>query len=783
MDATRNFFNFRLLFHALMPLVYEFRSSLIAAHCHKLRLDFLNKCLQEQVLPKSMLPRRLLQFGDVPFESFHRVFLEKNIQMKRVEVREFFKKSRISKQNLISALPSEWKQPVFDHCYSRLRYKRRILEGKLNNKLNSLISSSKWTTDANHDFVINLSSHNLDNSSLSALGYGLNFSITPSVPNYIDIAESLCNFEKKSNVTDDIINIVKGFIYGASSFPSYSNVPLRFMNVYKKLKNDVNLHITKADKSNAMVILDKQEYNDKMYLLLSDVNTYGLLNSNPLNRVIANYNEKIKEIFKDNQVLQKQFLVRALSLSYLYGLVKTHKPNNPIRPIISSAGSVTYKLSKWLVKLLSPFVGSISNSNIKHNVDLVEKLSNLNINYPFKMISFDVVSLFTKVPVDDLLEYLSEFLSNFDLELPTESIIELIKLCICDSVFTFEDKFYVQKFGMAMGNPLSPVLSNLYMEFFETKFLPNILPRGVLWFRYVDDIFCIWPLIENVNNFLVNLNTLVPSIKFTIEEETDLCLPFLDVKIFRTDSGFKFSVYRKPTNVCSYIHFYSNHSEQIKKSTFATMFLRALRICSPEYIDDEFGNIFSISEKLKYPKHFIECSLRKARRTFYSESPSETPSFQNVLVLPYSDLLKNVPRFCKNFDINVVFRFSNTLKNFMIKNSPKVSNCCIYQIPCKNCNRKYLGQSSKGILARIEQHKGSVRRGQTSNALFLHMNECNHGIDWNKSEVIIYCNNITRRNIIESALIKYNQNLVNVSPGMYKLDAFTINEIGKLFPL
>ena len=93
----------------------------------------------------------------------------------------------------------------------------------------------------------------------------------------------------------------------------------------------------------AMVFLDKQEYNDKMYLLLSDVNTYGLLNSNPLNRVIANYNEKIKDIFKDNQVLQKQFLVRALSLSYLYGLVKTHKPNNPIRPIISSAGSVTYK--------------------------------------------------------------------------------------------------------------------------------------------------------------------------------------------------------------------------------------------------------------------------------------------------------------------------------------------------------------------------------------------------------------------------------------------------------
>ena len=728
-----------------------------------------------------MLPRRLLQFGDLPFESFHRIILEKNIQIKKVEVREAFKLSRSNKQHLLSALPTEWKQLIFDHCYRRLRDRRRRLEGNLDNKLKLLISNSRWTIDANHQFVINLSSYNLDNSSLAALGYGLNFSINPSIPKYIDITDGLCNLEKKGNISEETLNVVKGFIYGVSSFTSFPNVPLRFLKVYKKLKNDDNLHITKADKSNAMVILDKQEYIDKMYLLLGDVNTYELLISNPLERVIAKYNKKVKTIFRDNQDLLKQFTTRAPSLSYLYGLIKTHKPNNPVRPIISSVGSVTYKLSKWLVKILSPFVGTISSSNIKHNVDLVEKLNNLDINYPFKMVSFDVVSLFTKVPVDDLLEYLSEFLNNFDLELPTESIIELIKLCICDSVFTFDDKFYVQKFGMAMGNPLSPVLSNLFMEFFETKFLPNILPQGVLWFIFVDDIFCIWPLAENVKTFLINLNNLVPSIKFTFEEEVDCCLPFLDVRIYRTDIGFKFTVYRKPTNVCSYIHYYSNHSEQVKKATFSSMFLRALRVCSPEYIDEEFDNIFSIADKLRYPRYFIECSLRKAQRTFYAESAREPINYQNLLVLPYSDALKEVPRFCKNFNINVVFRFSNTLKNILIKNSPKVSNGCVYEVPCKNCNCKYLGQSSKGLATRIKQHKYSVRTGQISNALFLHMNDFNHAIDWDKAEVILYCNNVIRRNIVESAMIKYKENLVNVSPGMYKLDAFIVKEICKLF--
>ena len=72
------------------------------------------------------------------------------------------------------------------------------------------------------------------------------------------------------------------------------------------------------------------------------------------------------------------------------------------------------------------------------------------------MVSFDVVSLFTKVPVNDLLEYLAEVLDNYSLPFSTDKILELIKLCVFDSVFTFDGKFYTQKFGMAMGNPLSP---------------------------------------------------------------------------------------------------------------------------------------------------------------------------------------------------------------------------------------------------------------------------------------------------------------------------------------
>lgn len=62
------------------------------------------------------------------------------------------------------------------------------------------------------------------------------------------------------------------------------------------------------------------------------------------------------------------------STPYMHGQIKTYKTNHPVRPIISTVGSATYELAKWLMKLLSPYVGTVSNSfikNKKNSVDLV----------------------------------------------------------------------------------------------------------------------------------------------------------------------------------------------------------------------------------------------------------------------------------------------------------------------------------------------------------------------------------------------------------------------------
>ena len=204
--------------------------------------------------------------------------------------------------------------------------------------------------------------------------------------------------------------------------------------------------MTKADKANAIVILDKKAYHQKLCQLLDDETTYSNLTSDPTERVNKNFNTNVKSLLQNNPVSLKSFLMINPSLPYLHGLVKPHKPEKPLRPITRSVGSVTYKLSKWLANKLSPLVGTISEAHIKNAEDLVNKLKSHNGNY--KIVSFDVNSLFTKVPVLDVINFLRVEVSKLELPVSSDVFIKLLELCIIDDAFRIDGSFYNKLLGL-----------------------------------------------------------------------------------------------------------------------------------------------------------------------------------------------------------------------------------------------------------------------------------------------------------------------------------------------
>ena len=110
------------------------------------------------------------------------------------------------------------------------------------------------------------------------------------------------------------------------------------------------------------------------------------------------------------------------------------------------------------------------------------------------LVSFDVVSLFTKIPVDLAIKVAEKRLTE-DVSLsqrtflPVEDIIDLLSFCLKTTYFMFEGNYYQQVFGTAMGSPVSAVIANLVMEDVEQRaFLASSPANPSVWKRYVDDV-------------------------------------------------------------------------------------------------------------------------------------------------------------------------------------------------------------------------------------------------------------------------------------------------------
>jgi hypothetical protein len=88
---------------------------------------------------------------------------------------------------------------------------------------------------------------------------------------------------------------------------------------------------------------------------------------------------------------------------HLYGLPKVHKPDIPLRLIVSSIDSPCYALAKFLHKILSPLTGS-TGSFVKDLEHFIKSIQDINLQNEDYLVSFDVVSLFTSVPVDEVIQ-------------------------------------------------------------------------------------------------------------------------------------------------------------------------------------------------------------------------------------------------------------------------------------------------------------------------------------------------------------------------------------------
>jgi hypothetical protein len=162
------------------------------------------------------------------------------------------------------------------------------------------------------------------------------------------------------------------------------------------------------------------------------------------------------------------------------------------------------------------------------------------------MVSFNIVSLFTRVPIKETLDLLGR---HFE-----EDVLGLFHHVLTTSYFTFSGQFYGQTDCVAMSSPHSPVTAKFYMEDYEKTALESAPLKPCCWFRYVDNTFIIWqhgP--DKLKDFLHHLNSTHQPIQVTMETERESHLPFLDLDTYRRPDGSLFFV-------CLFVCFISNQN-------------------------------------------------------------------------------------------------------------------------------------------------------------------------------------------------------------------------------
>ena len=202
--------------------------------------------------------------------------------------------------------------------------------------------------------------------------------------------------------------------------------------------------------------------------------------------------------------------------------------------MILKTSMATYQLAKFLTRILQRYTG-ITPSFVKDSKSFSDHLKSVNMSGEEELVSFGISALFTSIPVPTALDIINRlFIEHIEdpeakhkygcsyrhntIGLEKDEVMQLLKLVLENCVFTFQDKFFKQLHGAAMGSPCSPVIANIYMEYFENLALGPELPVPVKdWKRYVDDVFSIIPK-GNQDKMLQYLNSIDPHIKFTIEQ-------------------------------------------------------------------------------------------------------------------------------------------------------------------------------------------------------------------------------------------------------------------------
>ena len=338
--------------------------------------------------------------------------------------------------------------------------------------------------------------------------------------------------------------------------------------------------ITRADKGNATVILPTHQYVTKIQNFIQN-NSFRTATTDPTKTFQIQIEQTIKGsttlIPKDSRWKYKNMNPSAPSIK---GLIKIHKPDQPIRPVAPA-----YKLSKLFTEKIHHIAPLPNAFDVKNTQNPIHNLNDTPLLPHHSLASLDIMNLYSNIPVTETKTILTD-MSKYALVTPQtqQEILKWYDVITRQHYFAhnkdiiFQNKDIIFQYdGLAMGAPSSGLIAEIFLQHIEHTYLAHLTHKHRItnYCRYVDDILLTYDSTHtSIQMILEDFNALHPQLQFTAEAEKDNNLNYLDISIHRTHTNIKTAIYRKPTFTDTTIPYASNHPTNHKYTTVRLLFNR-----------------------------------------------------------------------------------------------------------------------------------------------------------------------------------------------------------------
>ena len=543
--------------------------------------------------------------------------------------------------------------------------------------------------------------------------------------------------------------------------------PSRSLILTKKYLTQNNLVAVPFDKGIGMCIMKQEMYHKKLDAILN-LPQFEKVTQTRKNakKVVLKEEERalstLKQLREDEKIdetLFKTLKPIGSQPARLYGLAKIHKQSCPVRPVLSMPGSLYHRIGVQIAEWLSKVSECQINTSTK---EIADNLKEVPLEEDEEIVSFDVASLYTNVPVTEAIEYCTNLLyTNSQENLPPvdkDTFVTLAKLSCCDVIMSTHNGYYRQIDGLAMGSPPAPHLANGWLS----KFDPIIKADARLYARYMDDI------LQNMNvsqieEKLEEINDLHPSLRFTIERESDGSIPFLDMRIINEGGTLSSTWYNKPTDTGLIMNFHALAPKRYKRSVVSGFVHRIHRACSKwAHFHNSLQRAKRILEANQYPPAFYEPIIHATLSAIFrpqedtapttqpqipaahgTETDAQVPLDENTDMIRKHKLFVQYRGKCTEDYARALHRAGapctvvmtlRKLKTLLPSLKPPVEKVLrsgvVYKLSCPRCQSCYVGQTIRHLRTRFSEHQAP------SAVVSRHLSSCNATMNCKDAEIL-----------------------------------------------